>query len=114
MRDGLVTSAKHDRAMREGAPVRPYMGPRVEAPATPRRSSPRAPEQPPQQPQPSIYVPGVQSGMYGIEVDAICVMSSHLHMVITDMRGELPRFLHQFDRLVALGMKVLRAWEGPF
>jgi putative transposase len=61
-----------------------------------------------------IYVLAVTSGMYGIEVHAICVMSSHLHMVITDTRGELPRFLHQFDRLVALSMKVLRAWEGPF
>ena len=60
-----------------------------------------------------IYALAVTSGLFGIEVHAICVMSSHLHLVITDMRGELPRFLHQFDRLVALGTKVLRAWEGP-
>src|SRR5580698_6799624 len=60
-----------------------------------------------------IYALAVTSGMCGIEVHAICVILSYLHLVITDMRGELPRLLHQFDRLVAVGTKVLRAWQGP-
>lgn len=43
---------------------------------------------------------------------AFCAMSTHLHVVLTDTRGELPRFLEQFHRLVGLCTKVLRKWEG--
>jgi hypothetical protein len=39
-------------------------------------------------------------------------MSTHEHLVVTDTRGELPRFLQQLHRLLALGIKVLRKWEG--
>ena len=59
-----------------------------------------------------IYTLTVTARRYGILVHALCVMSTHLHLVVTDTRGELPRFLQQFHRLVALGTKVLRAWEG--
>jgi hypothetical protein len=40
-------------------------------------------------------------------------MSTHLHLVVTDVHGLLPRFLQFFHRLVSLGIKVLRRWEGP-
>ncbi len=40
-------------------------------------------------------------------------MSTHLHLVVTDENGVLPSFLQFFHRIVALGAKVLRAWEGP-
>jgi hypothetical protein len=40
-------------------------------------------------------------------------MSTHLHLVVTDVNGVLPRFLQYFHRIVALGTKVLRKWEGP-
>jgi hypothetical protein len=39
-------------------------------------------------------------------------MSTHEHLVLTDTEGQLPRFLQEFHRLVALGVKVLRGWEG--
>jgi hypothetical protein len=39
-------------------------------------------------------------------------MSTHEHLILTDTRGQLPSFLQQFHRLVALGTKVLRKWEG--
>ncbi|WP_437290480.1 transposase [Sorangium sp. So ce406] len=60
-----------------------------------------------------IYTLTITARHYGILVHALCVMSTHLHLVVTDTRGELPRFLQQFHRLVALGTKVLRAWDGP-
>ncbi|XXX80639.1 transposase [Sorangium sp. So ce134] len=60
-----------------------------------------------------IYSLAVSAHRYGILVHALCVMSTHLHLVITDTRGELPRFLQRFHRLVALGAQILRAWEGP-
>ncbi|WP_437313477.1 transposase [Sorangium sp. So ce385] len=60
-----------------------------------------------------IYALAVSSRRYGIEVHALCAMSTHLHLVVTDVNGVLPRFLQFFHRIAALGTKVLRAWEGP-
>jgi putative transposase len=60
-----------------------------------------------------IYALAVSSRLFGVEVHAICAMSSHMHLVVTDVQGVLPRFLQYFHRLVALGTKVLRTWEGP-
>ena len=48
---------------------------------------------------------------YGIQVHALCVMSNHYHMVLTDTRGTLPRFLQEFNRVVALGVKCIHGWE---
>ncbi|XXX72881.1 transposase [Sorangium sp. So ce134] len=60
-----------------------------------------------------IYALAVSSRRYGIEVHALCAMSTHLHLVVTDVNGLLPRFLQFFHRIAALGTKVLRTWEGP-
>jgi REP element-mobilizing transposase RayT len=60
-----------------------------------------------------VYALAVSARRYGVLVHAICAMSTHLHLVVTDSKGMLPRFLHHFHRLVALGTKVLRSWEGP-
>jgi putative transposase len=60
-----------------------------------------------------VYVLAVSVRRYGIQVHALCAMSTHLHLVVTDVHGLLPRFLQFFHRIVALGTKVLRAWEGP-
>jgi putative transposase len=40
------------------------------------------------------------------------VMSTHEHLILTDTRGQLPRFLQELHRLLALGIKVMRRWEG--
>jgi putative transposase len=60
-----------------------------------------------------IYALAVSASRYGLQVHAICAMSTHIHLVVTDSKGVLPRFLHHFHRLIALGTKVLRSWEGP-
>ena len=39
-------------------------------------------------------------------------MSTHEHLVVTDVRGLLPMFLQMHHRLVALATKVVRKWEG--
>lgn len=49
---------------------------------------------------------------HGVEVHAAVVMSTHEHLVLTDVRGQLPRFLQELHRLVALNVKILRKWEG--
>ena len=60
-----------------------------------------------------LYALAVSAPRFGIHVHALCAMSTHLHLVITDEKGVLPSFLQFFHRILALGTKVLRAWEGP-
>jgi putative transposase len=60
-----------------------------------------------------VYALAVSARRFDIKVHALCAMSTHLHLVVTDVNGVLPRFLQFFHRIVALGTKVLRAWEGP-
>lgn len=58
------------------------------------------------------YSLAVAAHLYGMEVHALCAMSTHIHVVLTDPRGRLPFFLAYFHRLVAMGTKILRGWEG--
>jgi REP element-mobilizing transposase RayT len=60
-----------------------------------------------------VYALAVSTRRFGLQVHAFCAMSTHLHLVVTDVQGVLPRFLQFFHRIVALGTKVLRKWEGP-
>jgi hypothetical protein len=40
--------------------------------------------------------------LHGVLVHAACLMSTHSHEVITDVRGEYPKFLQTFHRYLAL------------
>jgi putative transposase len=59
-----------------------------------------------------LYAFIVLAEHYGIMLHAFCAMSTHLHYVITDPLGNLPLFLAGFHRLVALGVKIIRNWDG--
>ncbi|MFO0641603.1 MAG: hypothetical protein U0183_20435 [Polyangiaceae bacterium] len=56
------------------------------------------------------YATAVLAAEFGIEIHAVQMLSNHLHEVLTDTRGELPRFLSQRNRLLANAIKVLRGW----
>ena len=58
------------------------------------------------------YVLAVCAAKFGVLVHAVVLMSTHEHLVLTDPNGVLPDFLRELHRLVALGAKVLRKWEG--
>ena len=58
------------------------------------------------------YSLAVAANRYQIQVHAFCAMSTHIHVVLTDTHGRLPFFLAYFHRLVAMGTKILRNWEG--
>ena len=58
------------------------------------------------------YVLAVVAQKFGIRVHAVVLMSTHEHLVVTDTRGTLPSFLRELHRLVALGVMVLRKWDG--
>ena len=48
--------------------------------------------------------------LHGILVHAACLMSTHSHEVITDVRGEYLKFLQTFHRYLALCTKAYRGW----
>ncbi len=58
------------------------------------------------------YCLAVLAQRHGVQVHAAVVMSTHEHLILTDVHGQLPRFLQELHRLIALGVKVLRKWEG--
>src|SRR4051812_14242261 len=60
-----------------------------------------------------LYLLASMARRHGVQVHALCAMSTHLHIVVTDVRSELPSFLRSFHRIVALCTKVLRGWNGP-
>lgn len=47
---------------------------------------------------------------FGVQVHAAVLMSTHIHLVVTDTRGCLPWFLQSFHRLLALCIKAFRGW----
>jgi len=56
------------------------------------------------------YCLGHAAQIHGVIVHAACLMSTHSHEVVTDVRGELPRFLQTFHRNLALCTKAFRKW----
>jgi multisubunit Na+/H+ antiporter MnhG subunit len=59
-----------------------------------------------------LYTLGVCAKQFGVQLHALVLMSTHEHLVLTDTLRRLPDFLRRLHRLVALGTKVLRKWEG--
>lgn len=58
------------------------------------------------------YITAVIALRYGIQLHAVQVLSTHIHEVVTDPRGQLPKFLRDRNRLFALTLKVCRGIEG--
>lgn len=59
------------------------------------------------------YVLAVAAERYGIQVHAFCVMSNHVHLVLTDPKALLPRFQQFLGALVARAVNAsLGRWES--
>jgi putative transposase len=48
--------------------------------------------------------------LHGVLVHAACLMSTHCHEVVTDVRGEYPNFLETLHRNLASCTKAYRGW----
>ena len=48
-----------------------------------------------------------------MQLHALCVMSNHIHIVLTDPKGELPRFMAWLNRHSAVCLQILRRRAGP-
>lgn len=58
-----------------------------------------------------VYCLARAATKYRIEVHALCVMSNHYHIVLTDSEGVLPLFAAWLNRQVAMCVKRLRRWD---
>ncbi len=56
------------------------------------------------------YCLAVAANKHGIVVHAALLMSTHIHLVYTDVRGVQPDFKRDFHRTFAQGMKALLGW----
>jgi putative transposase len=59
-----------------------------------------------------LYALAVAAQEHQIEIHCATLMSTHEHLIATDTLGKLPQFTAALHRIVALGTKVLRKWEG--
>jgi REP element-mobilizing transposase RayT len=59
------------------------------------------------------YLLAVTAERYGIRLHAYCVLSNHLHIILTDPQARLPEFHRDFDALVARAVNCsLGRWES--
>ncbi len=56
-----------------------------------------------------LYVLAVAAQRYGVMVHTVCVLSNHVHLVVTDPQARLPAFHQLLDALVA---RAMNAWLG--
>jgi REP element-mobilizing transposase RayT len=60
-----------------------------------------------------LYVLAVAAQRYHVLVHALCVLSNHAHLVVTDVDGRLPAFMQYLDSLVARAVNAsLGRFEG--
>ena len=60
-----------------------------------------------------LYSLTVCAKEFGVLVHTAVLMSTHEHLVVTDPNRRLPDFLRELHRLVSMGTKAIRQWEGP-
>lgn len=56
------------------------------------------------------YTTAVSAKKYGVDFHMTQLLSSHPHEVLTDTRGELPRFYEHRNCILANALKVFRKW----
>jgi hypothetical protein len=59
-----------------------------------------------------VYCIGLFAALFGIEVHVVTVLSNHVHLVLTDTRGNFPDYLERCHRILALATKCYRGWDG--
>ncbi|MGB8332542.1 MAG: transposase [Polyangiales bacterium] len=58
-----------------------------------------------------LYCLARAASRYGVAVHALCAMSNHYHLVLTDPKGVLPDFMAWLNRQLAMCVKRLRGWD---
>ncbi len=59
------------------------------------------------------YLLAVAAERHDVRLHAVVVMGNHVHLVCSDPRARLDRFLRDFHRWMALSFKQVRKWPQP-
>lgn len=60
-----------------------------------------------------LYVLAIAASRYNVFVHAVCVLSNHCHLIVTDVDARLPAFMQYLDSLVARAVNAsLGRFEG--
>ena len=54
------------------------------------------------------FILGLTAAMFGVEIHAVCALSNHWHLVVTDPRGVISEFLGQTHMLIARCVNAFR------
>lgn len=58
------------------------------------------------------YAYALAAERYNLTIHALCIMSTHLHVIVTDHEAKHPRFTEFAHRTIALGLKAMYGIEG--
>lgn len=58
-----------------------------------------------------VYCLAMSARKHGVAVHAVCAMSNHYHLILTDTEGVLPDFMAWLNRQLAMCVKRLRRWD---
>lgn len=58
------------------------------------------------------YLLAVAAREFGVHVHEVLCMSNHFHVLLTDVRGQLPDFMHYLDSLLARSLNACRGSSG--
>ena len=58
-----------------------------------------------------LYCLALGAKKYRVAVHALCAMSNHYHLILTDTDGVMPDFMTWFNRQLAMCVKRLRRWD---
>jgi putative transposase len=58
------------------------------------------------------YLLAVAAREFGVHVHEVLCMSNHFHVLLTDVLGQLPDFMHYFDSLLARSLNACRGTSG--
>jgi putative transposase len=58
-----------------------------------------------------VYCLALAAEKHRVSVHALCAMSNHYHLIVTDTEGVLPNFMAWFNRQLAMCVKRLRCWD---
>ncbi len=56
------------------------------------------------------YTTAVLAKKFGVQLHAVQVLSTHMHEIVTDVRGVLPAFVRERNRALANALKCHRGW----
>jgi REP element-mobilizing transposase RayT len=60
-----------------------------------------------------LYLLAVNCDLFKMQFHAVCAMSNHIHLILTDTGARFPEFFQAFNAEVTMALQRIRGFEGP-